>query len=206
MNKPTIQDQILDAALPLVVFDGWSDKVLAEAEESLDLPAEDGKRAFPEGGLEALEYFSKRADKRMIETLENDYALSEMKIRERIATAVMVRLRQNNEYREAVRRGLGLLALPWNAPKGLCLLHNTVDAMWIAAGDTSTDYNYYTKRALLSKVYMTTLHVWLDDHSDDLEETQAFLHRRIENVMQIQKFKFKAKEWIDKSPFKQWVA
>lgn len=199
----SLQDRILDAALPLVVFDGWSDKTLEDAAESIGLPRIDGKRAFPEGPIEALLYHSARADARMRETLEKEYALCEMKIRERIATAVMVRLRQNNEHREAIRRALGVLSLPWNAPRGLKALYHTVDVMWRAAGDTSTDWNFYSKRTLLSQVYMSTLYVWLDDESAALEETQAFLHRRIDDVMQIQKWKFKAKEWMEKSPFKQ---
>ena len=201
----TLKDQILDATLPLVVFDGWTDKALQDGAESYGLPRIDAQRAFPDGPLDALIYHSSRADERMLQALENDYALSEMKIRERIATAIMVRLRQNTEHKEAIRRALGLLSLPWNAPLGLKALYHTVDTIWRAAGDTSTDWNFYSKRSLLAKVYMSTLHVWLDDDSDELDETQAFLHRRIDNVMQIQKWKFKAKEWVEKSPLKQFT-
>jgi ubiquinone biosynthesis protein COQ9 len=108
-----------------------------------------------------------------------------MKVRERIATAVRLRLEQNLGEREAIRKGLTFLALPQHATLATKLLYRTVDAMWLAAGDRSTDYNFYTKRLLLAGVYSSTLLVWLDDQSDGLEKTWAFLERRIDNVLKV---------------------
>ena len=97
-------------------------------------------------------------------------------------------------HREAVRRAIAFYAMPWNAAAGLSALYATVDAMWKCAGDTSTDYNFYTKRLLLSGVLTSTVRVWLEDTSADLAETESFLRHRIENVMQIEKAKAKARE------------
>jgi len=189
-----LQNQILDAALPTIVFDGWTVATLEKAAISIGRTAFDVKRAFPGGVAEAVALFSARADARMLEALGRDYDLPTMKIRERIATCVMVRLRQNAPHREAVRRGLAFYALPWNTPQGLTALYATVDAMWRAAGDTATDYNFYTKRALLAGVFTTTVRVWLDDSSENLSETEAFLRRRIENVIEIEKAKGKLRD------------
>lgn len=188
------RDSLLQAALPHIAFDGWDEAVLAKAAEELGWDRREAKRLFPEGPLQAIIHFSHSADLALAETLKEDYALSEMKIRERIATAVMVRLRANMEYREAIRRAFGILMLPWNSGASLKALYNTVDVIWRAAGDTSTDYNFYTKRMLLAKVYSSTVYVWLNDDSPNLEETEAFLHRRISDVMQIQKWKAKLKD------------
>lgn len=193
-----LQQRVLDASLPHIPFDGWVMETIERGAKEIGLSAEDAHRAFPGGVLDALDFFNAEADRRMLETLSRDYTLSTMKIRERIATCVMVRLRGNLPYREAVRRGLAHYNMPWNAARGLKRLYATVDAMWKAAGDTSTDYNFYTKRLLLSKVYVSTLHVWLDDNSAELSDTEAFLRRRIENVMQIEKAKAKAKEAFGK--------
>lgn len=198
-----LQTRILDAALPAIVFDGWTMATLERAAESIGLTSFDTKRAFPNGAAQALALFSARADEEMLSTIRNDYNLAAMKIRERIATAVMVRLRLLLPYREAVRRAQGFYGLPWNKPAGLTALYTTVDAMWREAGDTSTDYNFYTKRALLSAVYVSTLRVWLDDASDTLADTESFLHRRIENVMQIEKAKAKARETFGK--LEEWL-
>ncbi len=195
----TIQTRILDAALPAIVFDGWTLATLEAAATSIGLTAFDVKRAFPNGVVGAVALFSARADEQMLATLSADYDLPKMKIRERIATCVMVRLRQNTQHREAVRRALGFYALPWNAAAGLTALYATVDAMWRAAGDTSTDYNFYTKRALLAGVFTSTVKVWLDDSSENLTETEAFLRRRIENVMEIEKAKAKLRDGFGKA-------
>lgn len=188
------KDRILNAALPLVVFDGWTMGTLEAAAISAGLSAADVMLTFPGGVVGAILYHSARADEAMIETLRSDYHLPSMKVRERIATAVMVRLRAQAPHREAIRRATAFLKLPWNMRAATKALYATVDAMWREAGDTSTDYNFYTKRLLLSKVYLATLPVWFEDKTPDLSETEAFLRRRIEDVMKIEKFKARAKE------------
>lgn len=190
-----LQDRILDAALPDIAFDGWTQAALGSGAKKAGLHAADVSRAFPGGVLEALNYFTARGDALMSEALKRDYDLPNMKVRERIATCVMVRLRQNLAHREAIRRGLAVYALPWHAAAGLRALYRTMDEMWHLSGDTATDWNHYSKRIILSKVYMSTLYVWLDDNSPKLEETEAFLRRRIDNVMQFEKFKAKFKNW-----------
>lgn len=186
-----LKTQILDAALPAVAFDGWTPTTLERAAESIGCSAFDASRAFPGGVVDALKLFSDRADALMLEGLRRDHQLSTMKIRERIATAVMLRLCQQLTNREAIRRASAFYALPWNMAAGLAALYKTVDAIWREAGDSSTDYNFYTKRLMLAGVLTSTKHVWLDDRSHGLAETQAFLNRRIENVMQIEKAKAK---------------
>jgi ubiquinone biosynthesis protein COQ9 len=185
-----LQDRILKQALPLVVFEGWTAHTLRQAAIGAGLPAIDAERAFPGGVKECISYWSHQADVQLEATLASEYNLLSMKIRERIATAVMVRLQQHQPHREAVRRAIAYLAQPWNVPLSLQLLYRTVDTIWRAAGDRSTDYNFYTKRALLAKVYSTTTMIWLNDDSDAQEDTKEFLLRRIEDVMKIEKAKF----------------
>lgn len=203
----TLQHTILTASLPHIAFDGWTMATLEHGARDAGLPAAEAHRAFPGGVMDAIEAHSHDADERMLKTLRTEYSLPTMRVRERIATCVMVRLRQAMHEREAVRRALAHVLLPWNAPRGMRMLHKTVDAMWREAGDTSVDWNYYSKRLLLSKVYMTTLYAWLDDESPGLRDTEAFLARRIEAVMQIEKFKGKAKQAYGKAGdfIEQWM-
>ena len=123
-----------------------------------------------------------------------------MRIRDRIICAVRTRLECLEPYREAERRAVGFLALPPNALLGLRLMGRAVDAMWRAAGDRSTDFNYYTKRALLAGVYSTTLAHWLQDESEGFEETWAFLGRRVDDVMKIQKLRGRLDSYVEKLP------
>ena len=96
-----------------------------------------------------------------------------------------------------MRRAIGLLSLPFNAPLAARLLYKTVDALWYAAGDTSTDFSFYTKRATLAGVYSSTLFYWLNDHTPGSEATWAFLDRRIDDVMKIERVKSQVRSWTD---------
>lgn len=183
-----IRDRLIEAAVLHVPFDGWGRAALTRAAEDLGLDPADARALFPGEAADMVSWHSRMADRKMMAALRT-LDLDSMKIRERIATAVMTRLEQNAGDREAVRRGLAVLSRPRHAGLSLQLLYRTVDDMWFAAGDRSTDWNFYSKRLLLSGVYSSTLMVWLNDQTEDFSETRAFLDRRIENVMQIPKVK-----------------
>lgn len=196
----TLRRDILREALKSAPFEGWTEKLLAHASEASGHDPLAYKRAFPGGVIEALDYFIGEADRLMLEALEPE-ALGKMKIRERIAALVRTRLEQQLIHREAIRRAVAVYLLPGNYPHLLKTLHRTVDAIWIAAGDTSTDFNWYTKRFLLAKVYGATFMVWLRDDSEGQKDTWEFLARRIANVLSLGKTihqtKAKAEEFGD---------
>lgn len=185
-ERQEVRREILTALLPNVPFDGWSETALRRAAVATGREAAAARRAFPGGPIEAVDVFIAEADARMEQELAGR-DLASLKIRERIATAVRVRLETHARHREAVRRALSLQLLPGNAPRALRGLYRTVDRIWWLCGDNATDFNHYTKRALLAGVYATTLVHWLNDESDGAEDTWAFLDRRIADVMQIQK-------------------
>ena len=167
-----------------VAFDGWSWAALYAAAEDLDLDKVDAANAFPEGPDGAIAVFSTEADDAMLVALE-DHDLDSMRTRERIHTAIRVRLEQNEQHQEAIRSALAVLAMPGNTALGTRLLYRTVDAVWNAAGDASIDINFYSKRALLAGVYSATLLYWLEDTSDGHEKTWAFLEQRLDDVVRI---------------------
>lgn len=181
-----LRDQVLEAALPHIAFDGWTLHAMRHGAREAGLTERDAQRAFPYGVADMITHFSDLSDRRMVAEMERR-DVAAMKVRERIVTAVRVRLEQLAPHKEAVRRAMTIMALPTNAPAALRSLYRTVDAIWIAAGDTATDWNYYTKRGLLAGVLSTTVLCWLDDRSEDHTETWAFLDRRIEDVMRIPK-------------------
>jgi len=183
-ERDLARQKIVDAALPHVPFDGWTPDVLRQAATEAGLDPLMALRVFPRGPIEAVEAWVTLADRRMIEAFESEDRTA-LKVRERIATAVRLRLEALAGQREAVRRALGLLALPHNAPVAAATLWRTVNAIWYAVGDTATDFNYYTKRALLAGVYSATVLYWLDDKSEGFEKTWTFLDRRIADVMRV---------------------
>jgi len=183
-----LRDRLVEAVLMHVPFDGWSKAALRRAAEECDIDWKTAEALFPSGARDLVNWHSRLADRRMLAALE-DSPLAEMRIRDRIAFAVMTRFEQNASDREAIRSALSFLALPQNAPLAAELLYRTVDDIWFACGDRSTDWNFYSKRGLLAGVYSSTLMVWLNDESEDFETSRAFLDRRIGNVMAIPKIK-----------------
>ncbi len=175
---------LLEAALRHVPFDGWTWTAIDAGARDLALAPGEAARLFPGGPLELIRAFSSEADRRMLESLEG-LDLHAMKIRDKVAAGVRARLEAVAAHREAVRSGLTFFSLPQNAATGLSCLYRTVDAIWYAAGDRATDYNFYTKRALLSGVYSSTLLFWLNDKSEDYAATWAFLDRRIAEVLKV---------------------
>jgi ubiquinone biosynthesis protein COQ9 len=189
-----LRDRLAEAVKTEAAFEGWTRIALAAAGRGLGLPAGEADRLFPGGPVQVLTHASELADLRTVEDMEKE-GVANFKIRDRIKSAVRIRLERHAGQREAVRRALALLSLPFNAGLGLKLLYRTVDAMWYAAGDTSTDFNFYTKRATLAGVYSSTLLYWLNDRSPGAEATWAFLDRRIDDVMRIEKLKSQVRSW-----------
>ncbi len=177
---------ILEKALDHVPFDGWSERSLRQGAAVAGFDDSVLHRAFPGGPADAIEYWSTETDREMAAALAKQ-GITELKIRERIAAAVRWRLEAVAPHREAVRRALSYLGQPQHAGLGLRCLYRTVDEMWHAAGDTATDFNFYTKRGLLAGVYSSTLLYWLDDDSEGHEATWAFLDRRIGDALRIPK-------------------
>ena len=193
------RDQLIEAVVMHVPFDGWTRAALLRGAADVGLDKADADALFPGEARDMIAWHSQMADRRMMVALEAA-DLGSLKIRERIAAAVMTRLEQNADDREAIRRGLAILSKPQNTGLALQLLYRTVDDMWFAAGDRSTDWNFYSKRMLLSGVYSSTLMVWLNDQTEDFAETRAFLDRRIENVMQIPKLKSRVAAMAERLP------
>ena len=178
------KDALLEAMLPEVTFDGWSLASLRAGAKAQGLDEGDIALLFPEGPGEAALWLDDWADRRMLAALEK-MDLAALKVRERVAAAVMARLAALAPHREAVRRAIALKATPWGAVKAMQILYRTVDAIWYAAGDTATDFNFYTKRSLLAAVYTPTVLYWLNDRSDEAADTRAFLERRLAQVMKL---------------------
>ena len=198
-NDAALKAAMLEAALRHVVFDGFSDKVLVGAAKEAGADKDAIARLFPQGPLSLVEAFSESADAGMEKTLAS-MDLASMKIRSRIAAAVMARIEALRPNKEAARRAAAFLTLPPHAALGARLVYRTVDAMWRAAGDTSTDFNFYTKRGILAGVYSATMMRWFTDTSADERATTEFLAERIENVMQFERFKAQVKQGLDRLP------
>ena len=192
-NTPdNARDAVLQAALPHVPFDGWSETTLRAAITDSGVTEGLARALFPRGGIDLAVAFHQQGDARMRETLVTT-DLTQMRFRDRIAFAIRTRL-DLVEDRELVRRGTTLFALPQHTAEGARLIWGTADAIWTTLGDTTRDLNWYSKRATLSAVYGSTVLYWLGDDTPGHQATWDFLDRRIADVMQIETLKAKLRE------------
>jgi ubiquinone biosynthesis protein COQ9 len=178
MDETARKDELLAALLPDIAFDGWTLSVMRAAASRIGMDEAELASLFSEGPRDAVQWFSHWADRLMLETVAAQ-PIDGKKTGERIGLGVRTRLGLLLPHREAVRRGLSLLATPASGALGLRLLYDTVDATWYAAGDASTDFSFYTKRALLAGIVAATTLYWLDDRSEGASATDAFLERRL---------------------------
>src|SRR5581483_5770285 len=198
-DDAALKQAVLAAALKDAAFDGFTENVLTKAGKEAGADKAALARLFPDGPQSLIEFFSHSVDAEMEKILAG-LDLPKRKIRERIKLAVLTRLAILKPNKEAARRAAALLSLPMNAGLGAKLMYTTVDAIWRAAGDTSTDFNFYTKRGILAGVYGSTLVRWFNDASEYENATTEFLAARIENVMQFEKFKADARKALSNIP------
>jgi ubiquinone biosynthesis protein COQ9 len=149
-------ERLIEAMLPDVAFDGWTRHALRNAARRAEIPVGEAMALFPRGAPDLIAGFSHWADRRMLERLEAA-AVENLSLSRRIALALHLRFEVLAPWREAMRRGLSVLAMPPNAALGLRLLHDTVDAVWHGVGDNATDFSFYTKRATLAGIYAAVL-------------------------------------------------
>jgi ubiquinone biosynthesis protein COQ9 len=187
---PTL-DEIRAELSPLIArnaaFDGWTNAAIASSAQAVGVDPDVARLAFPGGAVAMIDAWFAHVDEAMLARVGD--RLPAMKIRERIAALVEARLELLAADREGLRRALAILAMPQNAATGARLGWRAADAMWRAAGDTATDYNHYTKRAMLAAIYAATITVFLDDESAGQADTRAFLSRRIDGIMRFEKAK-----------------
>jgi ubiquinone biosynthesis protein COQ9 len=183
-----IRDQLALSVGDNAVFDGWTVKAVEAAAAQHKVDPAQARLAFGKNPLAMIDAYIAAVDAAMVEAFPPE-AIAAMKIRDRITQLVWKRFEIMAPAREAIRSALAILALPQNAPHALQLGWRTADRIWRLAGDTATDFNHYTKRMTLGAVYSSTLLAWLDDQSESLAESRAFLDRRIANVMSFEKWK-----------------
>lgn len=176
--------KFLLAALPDVPFDGWTAALMDRTAKKLKVSEDKLDTTFPDGVRGLVVYFSGWATEETLKKMKK-MDLKNMRMRDRITSGVRTRLEILTPHKQAVSAAMAFLALPRQALLLPKLVWQSADKIWWAAGDTATDYNHYTKRALLSGVITSTTLYWLNDTSKNHARTWEFLDRRIENVLKI---------------------
>ena len=180
-----MEQAVLDAAIVRAPAMGWNSRMVRAACDDNGLSLGDEELLLPNGARDLAALLSRRHDDRALATLA-ELDVASLKIRERIARAVSARLEAGAQDLEATRRCAAFLALPTNADLGLKLAWESADHLWHWAGDTATDWNHYSKRTILSAILIPAMTMrWFDGR----DAADAFVSRRIDNVMAFEKWK-----------------
>jgi ubiquinone biosynthesis protein COQ9 len=198
MNLDELRAELAPRLPAHAAFDGWGEKAITMAAVEVGVPADRARLAFPGGAAQMIDAWFDAVDVKMLAAFPAE-RIAALKVRERIRDLILFRLEAVAPQREALRRALAILAMPRHALEGARLAWRSADRIWRLAGDEATDFNHYSKRGLLIGVYASTSFVFLDDQSEDLAETRAFLDRRIGDVMRIEKAKAR---WRGNSQFR----
>ena len=194
-EDPTL-DEIRLALAPAVgrnaAFDGWSEAAVHVAADEVGIDRDVAGLAFKGGSLALIDAWIDSVDMELAQRLPPE-KLNAMKIRDRITALLATRLEIMAPDRESLRRAMAIMASPQNLARAAKIGWRSADRMWRLAGDTSSDFNHYTKRMTLSAVYGSVLTIFVNDDSENFADTRAFLDRRIDNVMQFEKVKAQAR-------------
>jgi len=201
-SSNALRGRILDSILAQAPFDGWTEAAYSSALKQIGIPRIDADKQFPQGLRDIVEFFGAQTDEAMQKRIDSERGFARLRVRDKITFAVRARLEALTPHREAMRRLMIWYAMPHHMPLAIKRVYKTVYLIWLAAGDTSTDYNFYTKRILLAGVLKTTLLFWLSDDSPKNQATWDFLDRRIADVMKLGKSisllkEFKPTEIVD---------
>ena len=192
LEDEAIKDKVLEHALQHVPFDGWTKAAFESALEDANLDLETGYRLFPKGEADLPIYFHEYGDKKMLEALA-EADLYAMRYSEKIAEAIWLRVTVVESHQILIRKLMATFLLPINMLPGTKLVWGTADKIWTFMDDDSEDYNWYTKRMILSGIISSTFLFFIGDRSEGCIDTREFIHRRINDVMEFEKIKSHAK-------------
>ncbi|XP_054862333.1 ubiquinone biosynthesis protein COQ9, mitochondrial isoform X2 [Amphiprion ocellaris] len=201
-TEEQLQSRILTAALEFVPLHGWSMEAIAAGAETLGLSSA-STGMFYNGAGDLVLHFIAHCNSQLTEILAEQHKQVQLgqaepkKTADFLREAVETRLRMYIPYIETWPQAMSILLLPHNIPDSLKHLSSMVDDIWYYAGDRSTDVsgsslnvrpttsqmNWYTKRAVLTGIYNTTELVMLQDSSPDFQDTWSFLDNRIQDVV-----------------------
>lgn len=195
MNKSKLNDEInqekiliLEDFLKNASFDGWSESSLIKSAQNCNFAKDYYKLLFPQGISDLTDFFYNYTTEKMTNIFLDQENTEKLKIREKIAFLIEIRINIYDSYKESIRSLLTHNLYPQNILNAQLNIWKICDQIWFLAGDKSTDFNYYSKRALLEGVYSSSVLFWLEDKSDNWEETKSFIAVQITRVLKIGKF------------------
>ncbi|HLD76911.1 MAG TPA: COQ9 family protein [Rickettsiales bacterium] len=193
--------RILHRFLEVCAFEGVNDEVLEDAMQFCQIDVKFKNIIFECGVLDIIELYIDETNENLAKIIDETPNFEKLKIREKIKFALYNFFELQKEHQLALQRIRNFyfdLAnfknTKYGARPSAFAFKNAgkiADFIWKKIGDQSTDFNFYTKRLILSGVIISVFSTFVKDKTPNLEETKAKIDKKIEKVMKIEKFKAK---------------
>lgn len=184
-----LQKKIILKALPHIETLGWCREALQQGAIDAGLERNEVERVFEGQIYKALKVYNCYLLEAVKEEALKDPGFTELGITDKVKYLVLLKLKIMAPSKGVARATKEFFRTPTNLPLSPQFGWETVDEIWEIVGDTSTDFNYYTKRGLLLGVYTATLAYWLKTEDPELTATRVFLEKRLEETKKIAKAK-----------------
>ena len=183
------QDKLAKLFIQEVPKFGWSRETLLHCAKKQKLSTPNLALMFPSFEYDVLKYLIAQNNS-LVEKNYNSFNNSRLKTRDKIKTIMELKFDSNAFLKDSLPEMLKFLLRPGNIFMSIKMLHQNSDFIWKLAGDKSNDFNYYSKRGLLSMVYLATLIYWLNDKSNKGIGTKNFISKSVDGIVDgVSKFK-----------------
>ena len=196
INKKRIE--IINLSKDLIIKYGWNDLLFQRIKEHKKINVQELEVLFPNGYKEMIRFFFDNLNQELKYKFIND-DFSRIPVHKRIRKILITKLNIIKKDRIFFKRTFNYLLIPGNYRLLSRLLYNSVNNIWYVAQDNSTDFNFYTKRMILSGIYISVVLHFLNNNN--MIETEKKLDDLLLKVSKIPKIKNRIKLFKTKMPF-----
>ena len=145
---------------------------------------------FPEGNIDLIKFTLEQLNKELEEYCKK-IDLIRLPVHKRIKKVLLSKISLMNKNKLFYRSIFLNLLIPKKNFSLSNQLYNSVDQIWFIAGDSSTDFNFYTKRLILSGIYSRVILFFFNNNNQ--EELENILDESLKRVSKIPEIKSKLK-------------
>ena len=196
-NNNHLKKNILKEAKKHIIKNGWNENLFNLIAKNRKFNINDIKSLFQEDYTSLLKFY--------LEELNNGFILKAKKLNLKnfrthikIRELILLRLNLYQKEKKIIKKTYFSLLLPKHFNISSYALYKTVNEIWFLAGDKSTDFNFYSKRAILSTIYSSVIFHWINN--DDINLTKLFLDKQLLRVSKIPIVKGKIKNFSSQLP------
>jgi len=182
--------EVLKFAKIFISEKGFSKNSLESISKKYGLDINETELLFPEGNIDLIKFTLEQLDNELEEYCRK-IDLIRLPVHKRIKKVLLSKIFLMNKNKLFYRSIFFNLLIPKKKFSLSSQLYNSVDQIWFIAGDSSTDFNFYTKRLILSVIYSRIMLFFFNNNNQ--QELEDILDESLQRVSKIPEIKSKLK-------------